>query len=115
MNGRLIVVMQPAMPFSTEALGPAGLSPLMALIGARRWRDRLTEIRDLAASGRRAGQALRQRHGVELTLEKLRRDPGAMPSTTEALLGQYAAEIPRIVAELSPRAEIVWSRSSASG
>jgi hypothetical protein len=73
----------------------------MALIGARRWRDRLTEIRDLAASGRRAGQALRQRHGVELTLEKLRRDPGATASTTEALLGQYAAEIPRIMDELT--------------
>ena len=86
--------MQPAMPFLTEALGPAGLSPLIALIGARRWRDRLTEIRDLAASGSRAGQALRQRHGVEFTLEKLRRDPRAVTSATEALLGQYAAEIP---------------------
>jgi hypothetical protein len=101
MNGRLIVVMQPAMPFSTDALGSAGLSPLIALIGARRWRGRLTEIRHLAASGRRAGQALRQRHGVELTLEKLRRDPGAVTSATEALVGQYAAEIPRIAAELS--------------
>jgi hypothetical protein len=75
----------------------------MALIGAGRWRQRVAEIRDLAAAGRRAGQALRQRHGVELTLEKLRRDPGAMPSVTEALLGQYAAEIPRIAAELTRR------------
>jgi hypothetical protein len=93
--------MQPEMPFSTEAQDPPGLSPLMTLIGVRRWRDRLAEIRDLAASGRRAGQALRQRHGVELTLEKLRRNPAAMTSATEALLGQYAAEIPRIVAELT--------------
>ncbi len=87
---------------STEALNDTGLSPLIALIGARRWRERLTEIRDLAAAGRRAGQALRQRHGVELTLEKLRRDPAAMTSATEALLGRYAIEIPRIVAELTP-------------
>jgi hypothetical protein len=75
----------------------------MALIGARRWQQRLAEIRDLAATGRRAGQALRQRHGVELTLEKLRRNPGAMPSLTEALLEQYAAEIPLIAAELTRR------------
>src|SRR5258707_3985066 len=94
--------MQSAMPFSNEALSSSGLAPLMALIGAGRWRQRVAEIRDLAAAGRRAGQALRQRHGVELTLEKLRRDPGAMPSVTEALLGQYAAESPPIAAGLTP-------------
>ena len=102
------------MPFSTEASGSAGLFHLMALIGARRWRDRLTEIRDLAASGRRAGQALRQRHGVELTLEKLRRDPGAMISATEALLGQYAAEIPRSRPNFRGRAVTAWSPNFVS-
>src|ERR1700722_14012186 len=95
--------MKAAMPLSTTALGSSELAPLLALIGAGRWQARLTEIRDLAASGRRAGQALRQRHGVELTLEKLRRNPGAMPSITEALLGQYAAEIPMLAAELTRR------------
>jgi hypothetical protein len=93
--------MQSAMPFSTEALGSSGLAPLMVLIGAERWQNRVTEIRDRAAAGRRAGQALRQRHGVELALDKLHRYPGATPSVTEALLGQYAAEIPRIAAELT--------------
>jgi hypothetical protein len=91
------------MPLSTAAMGSSELAPLLALIGTRRWQARLAEIRDLAASGRRAGQALRQRHGVELTLEKLRRNPGLMPSMTEALLGQYAAEIPALAAELTGR------------
>jgi hypothetical protein len=95
--------MQFTMPLSTATLGSSGLASLLALIGVRRWQTRLAEIRDLAASGRRAGQALRQRHGIELILEKLRRDPGAMPSMTEGLLGQYAAEIPLIAAELTLR------------
>ena len=64
---------------------------------------RLTEIRDLAASGPRAGQAIRQRHGVELSLEKLRRQPAAEPSAADVLLGRIAAEIPRIAASLTPR------------
>jgi hypothetical protein len=89
------------MPLSTATTSSSSLAPLLALIGARRWQDRLTEIRDLATSGRRAGQALRQRHGVELTLEKLRRNPGAKSSNTEALLGQYATEIPVIAAQLT--------------
>jgi hypothetical protein len=79
-----------------------GVDPFLALVGARRWLTRLTEIRDLAASGPRAGQAIRQRHGVELTLEKLRRQAGAVPSTADVLLGQLAAEIPRVWSELTP-------------
>src|SRR3954454_5131711 len=90
------------MPRSSAQLDSTGLASLLSLIGPRLWQDRLAEIRDLATSGRRAGQALRQRHGVELSLEKLRRYPGAMPSVTEALLGQYAAEIPHIAAGLTP-------------
>jgi hypothetical protein len=91
------------MPFSSASLGPPGLARLVALVGVRRWQQRVAEIRDLAASGPRAGQALRQRHGVELTLEKLRRHPHTSPSVTEALLGQIASEIPHIAAELTQR------------
>ena len=86
------------MPFSSADLDVAGLTPWLALVGVRPWQQRLAEIRDLAASGRRAGQALRQRHAIELGLEKLRRHPSATLSVTEALLGQIAAEIPRIAA-----------------
>ncbi|MDR3528984.1 MAG: hypothetical protein P4L90_00300 [Rhodopila sp.] len=80
-----------------------GLEPFLALIGAGRWQERLGEIRDLVTSGPRAGQALRQRHGVELSLEKLRRQPGAVPSAAEVLLARIAAEIPHVAAELTPQ------------
>jgi hypothetical protein len=81
----------------------AGLKRFLALIGEKRWLTRLTEIRDLSASGRRAGQAIRQRHGVELSLEKLRRRPPAGPSTADVLLGRIAAEIPGFAADLAVR------------
>jgi hypothetical protein len=77
------------------------LEPFLSLIGVQPWQARLTEIRDLAASGRRAGQAIRQRHGVELSLEKLRRQPTAKPSAADLLLGRIAAEIADIAAELT--------------
>jgi hypothetical protein len=77
------------------------LEPFLSLIGVQPWQARLTEIRDLAASGPRAGQAIRQRHGVELSLEKLRRQPTAKPSAADLLLGRIAAEIADIAAELT--------------
>ena len=74
-----------------------------ALVGLQRWRQRLIEIRDLAASGPRAGQAIRQRHGLELSLEKLRNFPTTKPSTADVRLGQIAAEIATTAAALTPR------------
>lgn len=79
----------------------SGLAPFVALAGLRRWQERMAEIRDLSASGPRAGQAIRQRHGVELSLEKLRRQPGAIPSMAEVLLGRIAAHIPVVAASLT--------------
>jgi hypothetical protein len=77
------------------------LEPFVRLIGGESWRRRLNEIRDLAAAGPRAGQAIRQRHVVELTIEKLRREPGRPRSITEALLVRIAQEIPAIGASLT--------------
>ena len=81
-----------------------GMAAFIALIGATRWSLRLSEIRDLAASGPRAGQAIRQRHGVELTLEKMRRKPAAPLTSADILLGRIAAEIPKVVTTLKPPA-----------
>jgi hypothetical protein len=90
----------------------SGLESFLALVGMQRWLARLNEIKDLAASGPRAGQAIRQRHGIELSLEKLRRRPAAKPPsaernlgqiTAERQLGQIAAAIPAITAALTPR------------
>jgi hypothetical protein len=94
-------MMQSSVPSSSANLSSAGLAPLITLIGVRFWKERLAEIRDLVSSGPRAGQALRQRHCVELSLDKLRRSSGARLSVTEALLGQIAAEIPLIATELT--------------
>lgn len=80
----------------------ATLAPFFSLLGTRQWTTRLTEIRDLATSGPRARQAILQHHGVELTLEKLRRRSDAKPSAADMLLGQIAAEIPKITAALTP-------------
>jgi hypothetical protein len=94
------------MPIEMPTLPPnlafPALGPFLGLVGVRRWQERLSEIRDLAASGPRAGQAIRQRHGVALSLEKLRRQPAAEPSAADVLLGRIAAEIPRIAANLTP-------------
>ncbi len=79
------------------------IEPFVSLVGGKRWRERLAEIRDLAAAGPRASQAIRQRHILELSLEKLRRQPDAPPSVTEALLGDIAREIPLIAADLTRR------------
>jgi hypothetical protein len=99
----LVIVMQIEMPAQSTNSAFPGLGPFLGLVGARRWLDRLTEIRDLAASGPRAGQAIRQRHGIALSLEKLRRQPAAEPSAADVLLGRIAAEIPRIAANLTPK------------
>ncbi|WP_428488215.1 hypothetical protein [Rhodopila sp.] len=80
----------------------ATTEPFVRLIGGERWRQRLAEIRDLAAAGPRAGQAIRQRHALELTVEKLRRVRNAPLSVSEALLGRLAVEIPLLAASLSP-------------
>ncbi len=77
------------------------LEPFIRLVGVERWRRRLDEIRDLAAAGPRAGQAIRQRHVVELTLEKVRRERSRPCSPTEALLVGVAREIPVIAASLT--------------
>jgi hypothetical protein len=105
----------------------SGLESFLALVGMQRWLARLNEISDLAASGPRAGQAIRQRHGIELSLEKLRRRPTAKPPAAERTLGQTAAErklgqiaaaIPAITAALTPRGRdrlILQLQSGLSG
>jgi hypothetical protein len=85
---------------NAPALSP--LDSFVALAGEKRWRQRLAEVRALAAAGPRAGQAIRQRHVLELSLEKLRRQPDAPMSATEALLEAIAREIPLIAASLTP-------------
>lgn len=88
-------------PLTTPAASSIG--SFVDLVGGKRWRERLAEIRDLAAAGPRASQAIRQRHVLELSVEKLRRQPGIRPSVTEGLLGSIAREIPLIAENLTSR------------
>jgi hypothetical protein len=81
--------------------GILSLDPFVSCAGGKRWADRLAEIRELAGGGRRAGQAIRQRHAIELTIEKLRRQRCAPSSAAEALLSAIAAEVPIIAASLA--------------
>jgi hypothetical protein len=78
------------------------LDPFIALAGRKRWLERLGEIRDLATGGPRASQALRQRHAIELTVEKLRRPVAQAQSRAEQRLRAIATEIPAIAATLTP-------------
>jgi len=75
--------------------------PFIRLIGEKFWLRRQDEIRDLATLGPRAGQAIRQRHVVELTIAKLRRRHNRPLSITEALLAQVAWEIPAMATRLT--------------
>ncbi|HVY15715.1 MAG TPA: hypothetical protein VHB27_10820 [Rhodopila sp.] len=75
--------------------------PFVSLIGSKRWTARLTEIRDLAAGGRRAGQAIRQRHAVELMIEKARAARQAPATVTERALRSLVAEIPILAKALT--------------
>lgn len=69
---------------------PSDLQSFIDLAGAAAWDRRLAEVRDRAASGPRAGVATRQRHAIELTIERLRR-PDHVPSAPEAMIAGFAA------------------------
>lgn len=78
------------------------LEPFIALAGRKRWLARLDEIRGLVSGGLRASQALRQRHAIELTIEKLRRSAAGAHSSIERCLRAIATDIPVIAAGLTP-------------
>ena len=73
-------------PYDQQAL-----DAFIALTGPRLWKARMAEIGRRAASGPRAGQAARQRHALELAIERLR---GMLtrPATTAEL---HAARLAR--------------------
>jgi hypothetical protein len=80
------------------------LDAFVALAGARVWRTRLSEVRDLAAAGPRAGQAIRERHAAELAIERLRSAGTRPPAPAERQLLALAAEAVSLAATLTPAA-----------
>ncbi len=84
-------------PFDLPAL-----DAFVALAGARAWSARVTEIHRLAASGPRAGQAIRQRHAVELAIERLRGPLQRPPATPELHVARLAGEVVALATRLTP-------------
>jgi len=71
-------------------VAPRDLDYLVAVAGETAWSTRLAEIHDLAAGGPRAGMAIRQRHAVELTIERLRRPLHRKLTEAERRLAELA-------------------------
>ncbi|MBS0640073.1 MAG: hypothetical protein U1E70_06215 [Acetobacteraceae bacterium] len=89
---------------TTDANDPGhmALEPLIRLIGADLWRQRMAEIRALASSGPRAGLAIRQRHSLELTIDKLRRPRNRALTPGERVVAKIAAAMGPLAEDLSP-------------
>jgi hypothetical protein len=71
---------------------PQALDAFVALAGARRWSARMVEIARRAMSGPRAGQGVRQRHALELAVERLRGTLTRPPSTAELHAARLAGD-----------------------
>jgi len=80
---------------------PRALDAFVALVGTRPWAARIAEIRRRAASGQRAGLAIRQRHALEFAIERLRGHLIRPPSQAERHAAQLATEAARLSRSLS--------------
>ena len=87
---------------TTQAATQKALDAFVALAGQRVWTTRLEEIRDLAVAGPRAGQAIRQRHAIELTIERMRRATQTPATLAERLLGTIVMETVALAKGLAP-------------
>jgi hypothetical protein len=70
----------------------SALDAFVDLVGVRVWRKRLAGIEQAAALGQRQGQAARQRHAVEVTIERLRRRSLRTPGPAERRMAAVAAD-----------------------
>jgi hypothetical protein len=81
---------------------PKALDAFVALGGARLWAARMTEIGLRAATGPRAGQAVRLRHGLELAIDRLRGALTRPPSTAELHAARLATDAAALSDALPP-------------
>jgi len=92
--------MQPQPP----PFDPRALDAFVALVGARVWSARMAEIAQFARSGPRAGQAIRQRHALELAIERLRGVLIRPATTAERHAARLAAAAAALARRLGARA-----------
>lgn len=93
---------------------PSALEAFVALAGARAWGTRMAEIAERAASGPHAGRAIRQRHGLELSIERLRGTLTRPPAAAELHATQLASATVALHRELSPRGKLQLSARLAA-
>jgi hypothetical protein len=91
--------MQPQPP----PFDPRALDAFVTLVGARAWSARMAEIAEFARSGPRAGQAIRQRHALELAIERLRGDLIRPATTAERHAARLAAAAAVLARRLGAR------------
>jgi len=91
------------------------LRAFVALLGAQVWATRSAEITVQAASGTRAGHALRERQCIEFAIEQLRRSGAGVVSAAGHHIADLAAEVVALSRELSPagRARLDTALNSA--
>ena len=78
------------------------LSAFVALLGPQVWTMRTAEITAQAASGSRAGQALRERQYIQVAIEQLRRSGARRISTMGYHIADLAAQVVALSRQLSP-------------
>ncbi len=84
-------------PYDQQAL-----DAFVALTGPRLWVTRMEEIGRRAVSGPRAGQTARQRHALELAIERLRGTLTRPASTAELHAARLASDAVALSATLAP-------------
>ncbi len=83
-------------PFDSRAL-----DAFVAFVGAPAWAARMAEIACRSERGRRAGQAIRQRHAIELAIERLRGRLPRAPSAAELHAARLASDAVVLARRLS--------------
>ncbi|MBV9749258.1 MAG: hypothetical protein JO157_10625 [Acetobacteraceae bacterium] len=87
---------------------PQAVEAFVDLAGRRAWEARLAEIDRHAASGPRAGRAVRHRHALERAIERLRHPLIRPPSDAELRIAQLATEAVDLARELAPTGRVRW-------
>jgi hypothetical protein len=82
---------------------PRALDAFVALAGTDAWAARLGEIGQRAAAGPRAGQTIRQRHALELAIERLRGPLTRPPSRAELYAAWLASDAVGLAQSLPQR------------
>ncbi len=81
---------------------PASLAALVDVVGAPFWATRMARLAAEIGSSQRVGRALAQRHVIEITLERLRRNGVSLvPTATERGIVGLAAEAASVFASLT--------------